>query len=73
MTDDQLKQASVKVLHFPTVMGADIPTYNVKGVQGDLNFTPEALAGVFLGKVTKWNDPARITSAKSRRGNCLRG
>jgi phosphate transport system substrate-binding protein len=62
MTDDQLKQASFPVLHFPTVLGADIPAYNVKGVQGDLNFTPEALAGIFLGKVTKWNDPA-IASA----------
>jgi phosphate transport system substrate-binding protein len=62
MTDDQLKQASVPVLHFPTVLGADVPTYNVPGVQAELNFTSEALAGIFLGKVTKWNDPA-ITSA----------
>jgi phosphate transport system substrate-binding protein len=44
------------------VLGADVPTYNLPGVQAELNFTPEALAGVFLGKVTKWNDPA-ITSA----------
>jgi phosphate transport system substrate-binding protein len=62
MTDDQLKQASVPILHFPTVLGADVPTYNVPGVQAELNFTSEALAGIFLGKVTKWNDPA-ITSA----------
>jgi len=58
MSDDQLKQATVPILHFPTVLGAAIPSYNVSGVQGDLNFTPEALAGIFLGKVTKWNDPA---------------
>ena len=58
MNDDQLKQASVPILHFPTVLGAAVPSYNVPGVQGDLNFTPEALAGIFLGKVTKWNDPA---------------
>jgi phosphate transport system substrate-binding protein len=58
MNDDQLKQASVPILHFPTVLGAAIPSYNVPGVQGDLNFTPEALAGIFLGKITKWNDPA---------------
>jgi phosphate transport system substrate-binding protein len=64
MTDDQLKQASVPVLHFPTVLGAAIPTYNVPGVQVDLKFTPEALAGIFLGKITKWNDPA-IASANS--------
>jgi phosphate transport system substrate-binding protein len=62
MNDDQLKQASVPILHFPTVLGADVPTYNVPGVQGDLNFTPEALSGIFLGKVSKWNDPT-IASA----------
>jgi phosphate transport system substrate-binding protein len=62
MNDDQLKQATVPILHFPTVLGAAIPTYNVPGVQGDLNFTPEALSGIFLGKITKWNDPA-IASA----------
>lgn len=58
MTDDQLKQASVKILHFPTVLGADVPSYNIPGVAAELKFTPEALAGIFLGKVTKWNDPA---------------
>src|SRR5712692_1271341 len=62
MSDDQLKQASVPVLHFPTVLGAALPSYNIAGVQAELNFTPEALAGIFLGKVTKWNDPA-IASA----------
>ena len=58
MTDDQLKQAGFKILHFPTVLGADVPSYNVPGVATDLKFTPEALAGIFLGKITKWNDPA---------------
>jgi phosphate transport system substrate-binding protein len=62
MNDDQLKQASVPILHFPTVLGADVPSYNLAGVTAELNFTPEALAGIFLGKITKWNDPA-ITSA----------
>src|SRR5579862_1821014 len=62
MTDDQLKQAGFPILHFPTVLGADIPSYNVKGVQTDLNFTPEALAGIFLGKITKWNDPAIVSA-----------
>jgi phosphate transport system substrate-binding protein len=62
MNDDQLKQATVPILHFPTVLGAAIPTYNVSGLTGDLNFTPEALSGIFLGKITKWNDPA-IASA----------
>jgi phosphate transport system substrate-binding protein len=62
MNDDQLKAYQDKhgspILHFPTVLGAAVPTYNVKGVNAVLNFTPEALAGIFLGKVTKWNDSA---------------
>jgi phosphate transport system substrate-binding protein len=58
MTDDMLKEAKVKILHMPTVMGADVPAYNVPGVSGELKFTPEALAGIFLGKITKWNDKA---------------
>jgi len=58
MTDEQLGQAKTKVLHFPTVLGAVVPTVNIPGVTAELNFTPEALAGIFLGKITKWNDPA---------------
>lgn len=58
MTDEQLSQAKTKILHFPTVLGADVPTYNIPGVTQELNFTPEALAGIYLGKITKWNDPA---------------
>jgi phosphate transport system substrate-binding protein len=62
MTDEQLKEAKTKILHFPTVLGADVPAYNIPGVTAELKFTPEALAGIFLGKITKWNDKA-ITSA----------
>ncbi len=58
MTDEQLKEAKIKILHIPTVLGADVPAYNVPGVTGDLKFTPEALANIFLGKITAWNDPA---------------
>jgi phosphate transport system substrate-binding protein len=62
MNDDQIKAFQAKrgtnVLHFPTVLGGVVPTYNVPGVTGALNFTPEALAGIYLGKITKWNDPA---------------
>jgi phosphate transport system substrate-binding protein len=58
MTDEQLSQAKVKILHIPTVMGAVVPAYNVPGVSGELKFTAEALAGIFLGKITTWNDPA---------------
>lgn len=61
MTDEQIQQAGFKILHFPTVLGADVPSYNIPGLNAELKFTPEALAGIFLGKITKWNDPA-ITS-----------
>src|SRR2546422_2762858 len=57
MTDEQLAQAKVKILHFPTVLGAVVPAYNIAGVTQEINFTPEALAGIFLGKITKWSDP----------------
>ena len=62
MNDEQLKAYLDKhgfgILHFPTVLGAVVPTYNIPGVAVELKFTPEALAGIFLGKITKWNDPA---------------
>ena len=57
MTDEQLAQSKTKILHVPTVLGADVPAYNLN-VNGELKFTPEALAGIFLGKITTWNDPA---------------
>src|SRR5882757_9120377 len=61
MNDEQMKAYQDKhgsaILHFPTVLGAAVPTYNVPGVSESLKFTPEALAGIFLGRVTKWNDP----------------
>jgi phosphate transport system substrate-binding protein len=62
MTDKQLQDAKTKILNIPTVLGADVPAYNVPGVTGEVKFTPEALAGIFLGKISKWNDKA-ITSA----------
>jgi phosphate transport system substrate-binding protein len=46
------------VLHFPTALGVDVPIYSVSGVSQAFNFTPEALAGIYLGTITKWNDPA---------------
>jgi phosphate transport system substrate-binding protein len=58
MTDEQLKEAKMKILHIPTVLGADVPAYNVPGVSGEVKFTPESLAGIFLGKIQNWNDPA---------------
>jgi len=68
MNPDQLKAYSDKhgsgILHFPTVLGAAVPIYNIPGVTTSLNFTPEALAGIFLGRITKWNDPI-IAAANS--------
>ena len=61
MTNQQIAESKVKVLHVPTVLGADVPAYNIPGVSAELKFTPEVLAGIFLGKITKWNDKA-ITS-----------
>ena len=62
MTDEQLSQFSGKLLHVPTVMGAVVPAYNVPGVSGELKFTPDVLADIFLGKINNWND-ARIAKA----------
>ena len=62
MTDEQLSQAKTKILHIPTVMGAVVPAYNIPGISGEVKFTPQALSGIFLGKITTWNDKA-ITSA----------
>ena len=56
MSDEQLAQSKTKILHIPTVLGAVVPAYNVPGISGDIKFTPEALAGIFLGKIQKWND-----------------
>jgi phosphate transport system substrate-binding protein len=62
MTDKQLHEAKAKILNIPTVLGADVPAYNLPGVSGELKFTPEVLAGIFLGKISKWNDKI-ITAA----------
>jgi phosphate transport system substrate-binding protein len=56
MSDEQLSQAKTKILHIPTVLGAVVPAYNIPGVSGEVKFTPQALADIFLGKVTSWND-----------------
>jgi phosphate transport system substrate-binding protein len=57
MTPDQLLAAPGKILHFPTVLGADVPVYNIPGVSQSLKFTGPVLANIFLGTITKWNDP----------------
>jgi phosphate transport system substrate-binding protein len=57
MSDEQLAQAKTKILHFPTVLGAVVPTYNIPGFTQELNFTGDLLADIYLGKITKWSDP----------------
>jgi phosphate transport system substrate-binding protein len=57
MKDDDLKAAKGEILHIPTVLGADVITYNLPGVGADLKLTPEAIAGIFLGNIKRWNDP----------------
>lgn len=68
MNDEQIKAYTEKqghgILHFPTVLGAAVPAYNIPGVTATLKFTPAALAGIYLGKITKWNDPAIASENK---------
>ncbi len=58
MSDKQFAQFKTRPLHFPTVIGAVVPIYNIDGVAADLNFTGPVLAGIFLGSIRQWNDPA---------------
>jgi phosphate transport system substrate-binding protein len=58
MTDEQMSQAPGRILHFPTVLGAVVPVYNIEGAPAGLKFTGPVLADIFLGKIRKWSDPA---------------
>jgi phosphate transport system substrate-binding protein len=58
MTDEQISKLKVKPLHFPTVLGAVVPTYNLPAVKEEIKFSGPTLAGIFLGTITKWNDKA---------------
>jgi phosphate transport system substrate-binding protein len=60
MTNEQLQAAPGKIFHFPTVLGADVPVYNIPNVKSELKFSGPLLADIFLGKITKWNDPAIV-------------
>jgi phosphate transport system substrate-binding protein len=62
MKDDDLGKVQGQILHIPTVLGAVVITYNLPGISTDLKFTPEAIAGIFLGTIKKWNDPAIASS-----------
>ena len=58
MTPEQMQSAPGRILHFPTVLGAVVPVYNLPGVTAELKFSGAVLADMFLGRITKWNDPA---------------
>ena len=58
MSDEQLAQAKIKILHIPTVLGAVVPAYNVSGLSGELRFSPQTIADICLGKISNWNDKA---------------
>src|SRR5213079_1738633 len=64
MKDSAIAAIKGNVLHIPTVLGGDVPTYNLPDVKATLKFTPDVLADIFLGKITKWSD-ARIASANA--------
>jgi phosphate transport system substrate-binding protein len=57
LTDQQLQESQVKLLLIPTVLGAVVPVYNVPGVATDLKFSGPVIAAIYLGKITKWDDP----------------
>ena len=55
MTDEQLAASKIKIIHIPTVLGADVPAFNVPGVT-DIKFSGDVLADIFLGKIVNWSD-----------------
>jgi phosphate transport system substrate-binding protein len=59
MTDEQISASKVKIQHIPTVLGAVVPIYNLPGVGGQLKFSGDVIADIYLGKISNWND-ARI-------------
>jgi phosphate transport system substrate-binding protein len=65
MTDEQIAALKVKPLHFPTVLGGIVLTYNIPGVASGLRLTPEAVAGIYLGEIKKWNDPKIASENKT--------
>ncbi len=61
MSDEEMAKLPAPVLHFPTVLGAVVLTYNLPGVTAPLKLTGPVVADIFLGKITRWND-TRIAS-----------
>jgi phosphate transport system substrate-binding protein len=65
MKDADLQAAPGEILHVPTVLGAVVITYNLSTISQPLNFSPDVIADIFLGKITKWNDPRIAGDNKS--------
>lgn len=62
LSNEQLSKSETKVIHVPVIIGADVPAYNLKSVKAELKFTPQILAGIFLGRIVKWNDAAVVAA-----------
>ena len=58
LDDTKVKQMPMPILQLPTVLGSVVPAYNVPEIKTELKFTPEIIAGIYLGEITKWNDKA---------------
>jgi phosphate transport system substrate-binding protein len=58
LDDAKAKQMPMPILQLPTVLGSVVPAYNVPGVIAEIKFTPQILAGIYLGTITNWNDKA---------------
>src|SRR5216110_197115 len=61
MTDSTIAAIQGNVLHIPTVLGAVVIAYNLPGLSQPVKFTPDVIADIFLGKITKWNDPRLVS------------
>ena len=57
LSDERMAQTGAEVQHFASVLGAVVPIYNLSGITRPLNFTPEVLAEIYLGKIRRWDDP----------------
>jgi phosphate ABC transporter phosphate-binding protein len=58
LSDAEMAEAKKTFLHFASVIGAVVPAYHLEGIERTLKFTPDTLAGIYLGKIRKWSDPA---------------